>query len=376
MNRNQRRFGRLPPKRNDNEGKVKVSKTKHGPELEEVLSPKRKRIFCNTEKPTNDRCCYFSPDQRDFGQLTETDRRSDKYSFYPEKLDDIGLVKQLENIINNKKLENSSQYANSEKKPAVPAYVKTTDGSHWQNINSTNELDKFIHEKEKVIPKQSLQSIHISEVPRIKIIAEKFSKCKTNNIELRKLDEKVVCVEYDIYTGNNMLKPRQTMRAFFSIKPACINQEEKENAVPSTIPSKIKHTFNIADEDLKHLNDKEIEMIDGNIVENKSYLDDLKRILKRNQVTMAKKSKPSLDLRSLYEMAKKQIIPLTDFTNSNLLSSAELEEIKDLILRNCTSSVHGIRRRTVKSDAESEVYKEIGVLSRSLIAELMREDKN
>lgn len=38
------------------------------------------------------------------------------------------------------------------------------------------------------------KAIHISEVPRVKIIAEKFSRYKQNNVELRKLDEKVTII--------------------------------------------------------------------------------------------------------------------------------------------------------------------------------------
>ena len=68
----------------------------------------------------------------------------------------------------------------------------------------------------------------------MKAIAEKFSKYKRGNLELRKLDEKVVCVEYDIYTlssNDNTLKPMQKMRAFFSIKPVDNDSSEKEGNV-------------------------------------------------------------------------------------------------------------------------------------------------
>ncbi|XP_052755334.1 uncharacterized protein LOC116413188 [Galleria mellonella] len=257
----------------------------------------------------------------------------------------------------------------------VPAHVETVDGSQWQNIDNSDEKDKYIgYNIEKVESRQSLRGIHISETPRVKIIAEKFSKLKKNNVELRKLDEKVVCVEYDVYVGDNMSKPQQTMRAFFSIKPACKEEEKgktfKESVTPSVVPSKIKQTFEIGDEDLKKSKEKEIEMIDGKISENRSYLDDLKKILKHNHA-VAKKNKNTLDLMSLYEMAKKEVAPLN--SNSNLLSKAELEEIKDLILNKCASSVQGISRRRVKRELDSEFGKERGVLSQSLVAELMRE---
>ncbi|KAM3957077.1 uncharacterized protein ACR2FA_008913 [Aphomia sociella] len=387
MNRNQRRFSRVPPKTNDSEGKIKVYKTKNGAELEEVLPPKARRCVFKTEKPMTNRCCYFSPDKKDFGQLFETDEASEKdqnqiideYDFDPVIPDTINRLKELRDILcSSTKVENSSQYANPGDKP-VSDYIETLDGSQWQNIDNADEIDKYIRHKDKVELCLSQQSIHISEIPRVKIIAEKFSKLKKNNIELRKLDEKVVCVEYDIYAGNDMLKPRQTMRAFFSIKPAHKSKDDnnEEFKIPAIISSGIKHTFNIEDEDLKKLNDKEIEIIDGKIVENRSYLDDLNRILRRNQAILAKKNKTTLDLMSLYEMAKKDKPLLDDFSNSNFLSSAELEEMKDLILKKCASSVHGISRRRVKCEKETELMKErFGVLSQSLVAELMREGLN
>lgn len=141
---------------------------------------------------------------------------------------------------------------------------------------------------------------------------------------------------------------------------------------PSRLPSKVKNNFNISDQDLKKLNEKEIEIIDGKITENKTYLEDLKRILRRKQALRAKKNKDSLDLMSLYEMAKKENPPLDDqFSNSNFLSKAELQEMKDLILRKCASSVRGISRRTVKSESASP--DNMGVISQSIVTELLRE---
>lgn len=57
----------------------------------------------------------------------------------------------------------------------------------------------------------------------MKTIAEKFSKFKRKNTEIRRLDEKLVCVEYDVFnqeTIEDTSKPMQRMRAFFSIKPS------------------------------------------------------------------------------------------------------------------------------------------------------------
>lgn len=75
------------------------------------------------------------------------------------------------------------------------------------------------------------KNICISEVPRIKVIAEKFSKFSRNNVELRRLEEKIVCIEYDIFESdvskddNDFDKPPvQKMRAYFSVKPTnCTN---------------------------------------------------------------------------------------------------------------------------------------------------------
>ncbi|KAH9632569.1 hypothetical protein HF086_012376 [Spodoptera exigua] len=246
------------------------------------------------EKNVASRCCYVTPDQKDFGQSYGIDRRS------------------------------------------------------------IESRDKRLH-RDMFIGKNSFQNDH---VPQIKIIAEKFSKYKKNNIELRRLDEKVVCVEYDIYdpASKEDLKPIQRMRAFFSIKPVvgdgCGNH----------------------DEDLKKLTDKEIEIIDGKIEENRSYLDDLRRILKRKQVIRVKRNRTALDLESLYEMAKRDMSSLgCRYSGANLLSKEELQEVKDLILHRCASSVHGIRRKSLKRKEKGSA-KDFGVISESIVAELWRDD--
>ncbi|XP_050563147.1 uncharacterized protein LOC118276194 [Spodoptera frugiperda] len=219
--------------------------------------------------------------------------------------------------------------------------------------------------------------IYIYEVPRVKIIAEKFSKYKKNNIELRRLDEKVVCVEYGIYdrTNKDELKPVQRMRAFFSIKPALEDgSPNHESGKLPRLPSSIKHQFHILDEDLKKLTDKEIEIIDGKIEENRSYLEDLRRILKRKQVIHAKKNRTTLDLESLYQMAKQDVSSVgCGYSGANLLSKAELQEVKDLILHRCTSSVHGIRRKSIKKK-EKGSGKDFSLISDTIVAELLRDD--
>lgn len=137
------------------------------------------------------------------------------------------------------------------------------------------------------------------------------------------------------------------------------------------MPSKVRNNFNISSEDLKKLNEKEIEIIDGKISENKTYLEDLKRILRRTQALYARKNKTTLDLMSLYEMAKRESPPLDDeFSNTNFLSKAGLQEMKDLILRKCASSVQGVSRRTVRRGGEPV---NMDVISQSILAEVWRE---
>lgn len=140
------------------------------------------------------------------------------------------------------------------------------------------------------------------------------------------------------------------------------------------LPSSIKHQFHILDEDLKKLTDKEIEIIDGKIEENRSYLEDLRRILKRKQVIHAKKNRTTLDLESLYQMAKQDVSSVgCGYSGANLLSKAELQEVKDLILHRCTSSVHGIRRKSIKKK-EKGSGKDFSLISDTIVAELLRDD--
>lgn len=127
------------------------------------------------------------------------------------------------------------------------------------------------------------------------------------------------------------------------------------------------------DDDLHKMNGKEVEIIDDEISENKPYLDDLRKILKRKQ-NSDKTVKNNQDLLMLYEMAKKD---LTGENFSKILTKEELQDIKDLILKECTSSAHGISRRKIKSGEENfgeREVKEPCVPSKSIVAELLRED--
>ncbi|KAJ8723178.1 hypothetical protein PYW08_003090 [Mythimna loreyi] len=211
----------------------------------------------------------------------------------------------------------------------------------------------------------------ISDVPRVKVIAERFSKYKKGNLELRRLDEKVVCVEYDVYNESSHhegLKPVQRLRAFFSIKPSG-DKDSKDQGLPK-LPPNIKNEFDVVEEDLEKLTEKEIEFIDTDIEENQSYLDDLRRILKRKEVISAHRNRTSLDLHCLYEMAKRDGRPLkTDYSAMNLLTEEELKEVKQLILERCTSSVHGFRRRTIKKQGSPLNQ---SVISDNLMTEMLR----
>nr|XP_021198405.2 uncharacterized protein LOC110382223 isoform X1 [Helicoverpa armigera] len=299
----------------------------------------------------------------------------DQYGFDPSIIQLKGLKKLV--CDHSTKIDFHLDYAD-QMTGAAPAYVERASSSQWQTVNSIDDIDRLLIEDDRIpgtrerIPKE----IFISEVPRVKIIAEKFSKYKKNNLELRRLDEKVVCVEYDIFDQyEEVLKPMQRMRAFFSIKPVFDDSNNKEGGALPTLSTNIKRKFNILDEDLKKLTDKEIEILDGKIEENHSYLEDLRRILKRKKFTNRKKNKNSLDLQSLYNMAR--LDGLTsgyDYSEPNFLSKAALQEVKDLILQRCASSIHGIRRSRVKRRKERDSALDIGLVSESIVAELLQED--
>lgn len=60
-------------------------------------------------------------------------------------------------------------------------------------------------------------------------MAVKSTKYKKENIELRRIDEKIVCVEYDVFDEElDKNTPMQKMRAFFSINPV-VDENEGEN---------------------------------------------------------------------------------------------------------------------------------------------------
>lgn len=73
-------------------------------------------------------------------------------------------------------------------------------------------------------------------------------------------------------------------------------------------------------------------------------------------------------------MAKQDVSSVgCGYSGANLLSKAELQEVKDLILHRCTSSVHGIRRKSIKKK-EKGSGKDFSLISDTIVAELLRDD--
>nr|XP_034828998.1 LOW QUALITY PROTEIN: uncharacterized protein LOC117986274 [Maniola hyperantus] len=373
MNRTQRNYYARVNKKEEEQSKIKG---RNDLIIEEVLPPRNKRNPFK-DKTVADRSCYIKPNLKDAAQSVDNqtldihfkDLIKQQYNFDPHLFD----LKELQKALC------SSQSTNA--KPLSQSCEETVDNSQWQNVDNTAHLEQLLGENKADVPIPKTidsKNIYISEVPHIKVIAEKFSKFSKNNVELRKLEEKIVCIEYDIFESIllkdelGFAKPVQKMRAYFSVKPTNCTDGEKTVTV---LPSDIKHKFNITDDDLEKLNEKEIEILDEKIAENKSYLDDLKRVLKKKQALRKTKD---LDLKSLYAMAKRETPCLDeDFSNTNLLSKAELEEIKELITNKCGTSIHGINRHTIKCNKDLEPKDEtacMNVISKSIFNELIRND--
>ncbi|XP_063534968.1 uncharacterized protein LOC134744951 [Cydia strobilella] len=417
MKRVKRRQGRSPPRKFEKyETNRNINKTPFvSPEVEEVFPPPKERCGEDVEVATNGRenpfarskshrCTFYRPSNEDFGQLT--DMALPPKDYYKNLIQEIcnestpDTTKAVtKNACEGSMVQTRSAFVDPASVLHLDEHVMADlmDDVQWQTIDSVSDADMFlsgvpsperIEVPTGVVPfipfvylrfsdkkrTPSVRSnIRISETPHVKRIAEKFSKFKKNNVEVRKLEERVVCLEYDIFDLNaaDPAAPTQKMRAFFSIKMKDFGGDNNKENIPS-IPSGVKRNFNLDDGDLQKLNKKEIEIIDNEIPENRSLLEDLKRVLRRKQALENKKRRETLDLMCLYEMAKRESPPVNcDYSNTNLLSKAELQEIKDLILKKCESSVYGINRRTVK--CRDEVNDAKCVLSNSLINELMRE---
>lgn len=94
------------------------------------------------------------------------------------------------------------------------------------SILSSSSPIAALQSSEKSTPQSENADICISQKPQVKVIAEKFTKYKKNAIEVRKLNEKVVCLEYDVFDSENIKTPLKKMRAYFSIKPKFKNADE------------------------------------------------------------------------------------------------------------------------------------------------------
>ncbi|XP_063622240.1 uncharacterized protein LOC134794369 [Cydia splendana] len=408
MRRVKRTQGRSPTKKYEINRDMNTSPL--APEVEEVFPPPKERGGEDVKAPNRQsridevevatmrrenpftrskshRSTFYRPSNEDFGQLTDMALPpKDYYKLFQE----IGNESTpdttkagTKNACEGSMVQTCSAFAEPSSILKLDEHVTADlmDDVQWQTIESVSEADLFMSRvptaevlKDKnCTPSVRSSNIRISETPHVKRIAEKFSKFKKNYVEVRKLEERVVCLEYDIYDLNaaDPAVPTQKMRAFFSIKMKDIGGDNNKDNIPS-IPSDVKRNFNLDDGDLQKLSKKEIEIIDNEIPENRSLLEDLKRVLKRKKALENKKKRETLDLMCLYEMAKRESPPVNcDYSNTNLLSKAELQEIKDLILKKCDSSVYGINRRTVK--CRHEVNNAKCMLSNSLINELMRE---
>lgn len=129
------------------------------------------------------------------------------------------------------------------------------------------------------------------------------------------------------------------------------------------IPSELRKNFNITEQELNETA-HEIEIIDSTVPGNKAYIEDLKKVLKKQREIYTKKNTPSLDLKALYNMAKRELPSLDhDFSNTNLLSKAELAEIRELLKK--STSGNRLNRNIVKPKS-SKFH--LGQLSESILA--------
>lgn len=135
----------------------------------------------------------------------------------------------------------------------------------------------------------------------------------------------------------------------------------------------MKSKFPIKNEDLNKLDMKEIEIIDGTTQQNKSYLEDLNKILKMKKPIPTKEGQP-LNADFIYEMAMKERMVVESDYAEVLLSKTELDNVKKIILANCPSTIHGFKRKVLKPERNPQEL-ELGasVISHSIINELMKQ---
>ncbi|KAI8421903.1 hypothetical protein MSG28_009832, partial [Choristoneura fumiferana] len=307
-----------------------------------------------------------------FQQYKNTFR--EQFGIAPVIPETIEKLKELKRIIcqsygsSDTRLENTSSYDTARGKSKVNLIENSSDEAQWQNVENTNDLHKFIPRKQVTnVPSRQ------EEIPdREKNLAvngeeEKIMSSEKVNV-LSSTEEKLMLTkEVKIVTSleDDMVPTKEVQ-----------DTEERIDDI-AMIPSGVKRNYDIVEEDLNNLNKKEIEIIDEHLPENRSLLEDLKKVLRRNQVLKHKKER-SLDLMYLYEIAKRQHLPLDEeYLHNNVLSREELDEIKEMILKKSVSSIHGVSRRKVKNRNTQGDGKdsEVCEISNSLIMELMREDK-
>ncbi|KAI8421905.1 hypothetical protein MSG28_009832, partial [Choristoneura fumiferana] len=298
----------------------------------------------------------------------------EQFGIAPVIPETIEKLKELKRIIcqsygsSDTRLENTSSYDTARGKSKVNLIENSSDEAQWQNVENTNDLHKFIPRKQVTnVPSRQ------EEIPdREKNLAvngeeEKIMSSEKVNV-LSSTEEKLMLTkEVKIVTSleDDMVPTKEVQ-----------DTEERIDDI-AMIPSGVKRNYDIVEEDLNNLNKKEIEIIDEHLPENRSLLEDLKKVLRRNQVLKHKKER-SLDLMYLYEIAKRQHLPLDEeYLHNNVLSREELDEIKEMILKKSVSSIHGVSRRKVKNRNTQGDGKdsEVCEISNSLIMELMREDK-
>ncbi|CAH2047456.1 unnamed protein product, partial [Iphiclides podalirius] len=350
----QRRVGRTCPKRNFLETRVIYDS---GLKLDKYFD---ENVRLNVMK---NRSCYFSPDMKDFGQLTEClGNDGQKYQthendFHRESREIADLFKSVKNILSNclPKDTRQSSYIGPNKQGACEKILGISNRLDSTNYDERNKLNIAI------------KDVRIAEKPRIKIIAEKFARYKINGVEVRKLEQRIVCVEYDVYSAEveTNPKPVQVLRAYFSVAPLCLTDNVSKSP---GISSESKQNRAI-DEDDK--NEKGIEIIDAKIPQNKPYLEELKRFLKSKESNRLR-NLTSLNPMCLYKMAKKNFIS-EEVSYTGLLSKSELDEIKEMILKKTTSSVHGISRRKLRPGRDTGIDVErMGDREDSIIDEILK----
>ncbi|XP_026318878.1 uncharacterized protein LOC113229489 [Hyposmocoma kahamanoa] len=331
------------------------------------------------------KACSYAPESQDFAQLTKGSLGPspepgnsihdqykklllEQYGFDPFNPVTAKLLRQV--LCNaSPKVENSSQCANPD---MITNYTDTLE-SPWHCVDSTEDVDQYLASKPQP-PRQcnysqilgqstpiskrffsnstpistpilsfsrqrpTPQEVSVRDEPRIKVIVEKYTRYKKKNLEIRQLQEKIVCVEYDVYITDDDTKPVQTMRSFFSVSNECYKCGDKDIPL-NGVPSEFRKKYNITEQNLKEVTN-EIEIIDSNVPGNKTYLEDLKKLLKKQGEIRTKKNAPSLDLKAMYNMAKRDCPSFDhDFSSTNLLSKAELEEIKELLKKSISANL-------------------------------------